>query len=124
MKRRIQASYTVEAALLMSIILPILIIMLNMTFFLCDSVRMRAVMQEKARQQLEEAGDPVDDSGFLCLHPGCIQVETNAVRVKVSAKDVPDRQIAGEEYEGEVKIIRRYPHTWIRIIRGMQAEED
>ena len=122
--RTLAASYTVEAALLMSVILPVLIIILNTAFFLCDSVRMTALMQEKARLRLEGNGEEPDAGGFFRLHQNAINIEKSALRVRASAKDIPDRQLFGEYFEGEVVIIRRHPHVWIRIIRGLQAEAD
>lgn len=125
MKRRakLSGSYTVEISLLMAVILPVLICILNTSFFLCDSVRMMAVMQEKARIKLEGSGDVTAD-GFFRLHPDTIQVESGPLKVKASASDIPDRQVMGEVFEGEITISRRHPQTWIRMIRKLQAEED
>ncbi len=123
-QRRHTGSITVEAALIFSILLFVLADILLMTEYLSDSVRMTAVLAEKALAGAgrdTEMGDGVESGGFFRLHPDKISLHDSGKQVEASCRDIPDNSRYGEIYEASFAVRKRNPVSWIRAVRFLQS---
>lgn len=91
-----RGSFTVEAALLMSVILMALFLCLQMTLFLTDSVRMTAVAAEDLTYDAEEAAEREhwiagQRGGFFFLDPGTLRHRADSGHVE---EVFPEREVS------------------------------
>lgn len=121
---RLRGSYTVEAALLMTMILPILITSLYMSAWLADCVRMSAVLGEGSLQMREEEGEGrnwlKEQGGFFALHPDHIHSEAGG-QIRTSLREKPSHSRYGAVYDAEFCCAKRDPVSWVRRIRRLQS---
>ncbi len=125
-KRRRQhaGSVTVEAALIFSILLFVLADVLLMTEYLSDSIRMTAILAEKALDRAgrdTEKGDDMMRGGFFRLHASRINVKDTGNQVEASCRDIPENSRYGEMFEAVFAVRRRKPVHWIRAVRLLQS---
>lgn len=122
---RLTGSYTVEAAMLMTMLLPILITTLYMTAFLTDCVRMSAVMAEGTLQirQDETEGKAWlrDQGGFFSLHTASIKCSRSSSKVTADADETPALARYGGRFEASFSCAVRRPVAWVRRIRCLQS---
>lgn len=114
-------SYTVEASLLLSVILIVLIVVLNLSLFLTDSVRMTAVLAESAQCFAQGQEDtPLDSCSFFRLHPEAVRVKKGRNRVTLTVQDQPEPRVLNETYEASFTVQKRHPVSWLWKIRLLQ----
>lgn len=121
---KLRGSYTVEAALIMAILIPVLISLLYMGEFLTDGVRMNAVMAEGSLRIRTDAGSGRtwirDQGGFFFLHAASMAVSDGGKEITVSAREAPAAVGYGASFEAVYSCKVRDPAGWIRKIRGLQ----
>ena len=119
---RLAGSYTVEASLIFSVLLMVLVYVLSTTEYLTDSVRMTAILAERTVDLASGRGEEIPGAdSFFRLHGGQIREEAGGRRVTVSCSDVPAGSRFGEEYRASFSAAKRKPVSWMRRMRLLQA---
>ncbi|MCD8077692.1 MAG: hypothetical protein LUE63_04845 [Lachnospiraceae bacterium] len=120
MKEKIymDGSFTVEASLVVSMILLVLFYVLQMTFFLTDTVRLEAILAEASLGSAQE----VEEGGFFLLDISGVQAENSAGAVTYEASDtlelMPGLQITAEAAYTRTE---RQPVSFLRQVRTWYA---
>lgn len=129
--RKWPGSFTVEASLLMGILLPVLFLIIQMTLFLTDTVRMGAVLSEQTTVVCKD-GETISDSrerkgaayGFFLLEKDRIQYSVG--KDKVTAAFGQDAVNLGFHWKrsAEMKFEKelRSPVKFIRIVQRKKEE--
>ncbi|MCD8055053.1 MAG: hypothetical protein LUF00_13695 [Lachnospiraceae bacterium] len=107
-------SFTVEASLVVSMILLVLFYVLQMTFFLTDTARLEAALAETSLGAAQEA----DMNGFFLLDVSGVQTENSTGSVTYEASDtlelLPGFTVSAE---AEFTKTERQPVAFLRQVK-------
>ena len=118
----LKASFTVEASLIMAILLPLLITCLFMSEYLCDRTRAEAVLAEETT--LLAAGEKVSVSGpagFFFLDMEDRRVSNAAAKVQAKLECEEKIGIISVKTEAEAYLTRRKPVKLLRKLERVKA---
>ena len=118
----LKASFTVEASLIMAILLPLLITCLFMSEYLCDRTRAEAVLAEETT--LLAAGEKVSVSGpagFFFLNMEDRYVSNSAAKVQAKLESEEKIGIISVKTEAEAHLTKRKPVKLLRKLERVKA---
>ena len=121
-RSELQASFSVEASLIMAVLIPLLVMCLFMSEYLCDRTRAEAVLAEET--SLLAAGEEVSvngPSGFFFIHIEDREVSNAGTEAEAKLFYKGKIGILSVQAEAESRLTGRRPVKLLRKLERIKA---